>query len=328
MPSGAAALSLALPTMTREQAAQANVFAATRPLPPVAGLPLRSVPAPVLGRQAQAVALTFPGGARGRLLAPPAAWQAVLDSLDPAASGAEGVWRVLLLEAALADALEQLGGACPDLRVTCAQETEAASLPCALGLELAGHAMRLELEPAPAGAAARALAGVPPARATPAGLVLPVHVRALAATLGLAQLRAAEPGSVILARGPDFGGVCLVADERLIWHGQVDGGRLRVGRRERQPDVLMERMWMDDAALTDESAPDLQDLPVRLSFELARLELSLAELQAIGPGTVFELGRAEPEAVDIVANGRRIGAGRIVMVAGVPGVQITRLGPK
>jgi type III secretion protein Q len=70
----------------------------------------------------------------------------------------------------------------------------------------------------------------------------------------------------------------------------------------------------------------LDELPVRLSFELGQLELPLAEVSVLGPGHVFELARDESQPVDILANGRRIGRGRIVTVAGSIGVQIVRVG--
>jgi type III secretion protein Q len=41
---------------------------------------------------------------------------------------------------------------------------------------------------------------------------------------------------------------------------------------------------------------------------------------------VFELARDDAQPVDILANGRRIGRGRIVTVAGSIGVQIVRIG--
>ncbi len=61
-------------------------------------------------------------------------------------------------------------------------------------------------------------------------------------------------------------------------------------------------------------------------FEVGRVELPLGELETLGSGYVFELQRDPDQAVDIVANGRRIGRGRLVEVAGAIGVQITRIG--
>ena len=76
---------------------------------------------------------------------------------------------------------------------------------------------------------------------------------------------------------------------------------------------------------TDDPVP-LDQLPVRLMFELGRLELTLAELETLGPGHVFALGRDEHQPVDILANGKRIGLGEIIAVGDAIGVRVTRLG--
>lgn len=70
----------------------------------------------------------------------------------------------------------------------------------------------------------------------------------------------------------------------------------------------------------------LDELPVRVVFELGRLELPLAELEAAGPGHVFELRGDEAQPIDIVANGLRVGAGEIVSVAGQLGVRVLWIG--
>ena len=84
-------------------------------------------------------------------------------------------------------------------------------------------------------------------------------------------------------------------------------------------------MMNDDS---DEAPSDatLDELPVRLVFELGRLSLPLAELEAIGPGYVFELGRDMRQSVDIVSAGRRIGQGEIVAIGDALGVRATWIG--
>jgi len=78
--------------------------------------------------------------------------------------------------------------------------------------------------------------------------------------------------------------------------------------------------------LEPDEASALDELPVRLDFELGQLELPLSEVAVLGPGHVFELARDENQPVDILANGRLIGRGRIVTVAGTLAVQIVHLG--
>ena len=79
----------------------------------------------------------------------------------------------------------------------------------------------------------------------------------------------------------------------------------------------------DAAAPPADAAFD--DLPIKVVFELGRLELPLGQLQDIGPGHVFELDRPLGEAVEIHAAGRRIGQGEVVRIEDQIGVRITRL---
>jgi type III secretion protein Q len=71
--------------------------------------------------------------------------------------------------------------------------------------------------------------------------------------------------------------------------------------------------------------PDLDDLPVRLVFELGRVELSLGELQRLAPGALVPLGRPPDEPLDIMANGRRLGRGTLVQIGESLGVRIVSL---
>ena len=70
---------------------------------------------------------------------------------------------------------------------------------------------------------------------------------------------------------------------------------------------------------------DLDDLPVRLVFELGRVELSLGELQRLAPGALVPLARPLDEPVDIIANGRRLGRGALVQIGDGLGVRIVGL---
>jgi type III secretion protein Q len=76
---------------------------------------------------------------------------------------------------------------------------------------------------------------------------------------------------------------------------------------------------------SDLQGPDLDDLPVRLVFELGRVELSLGELQRLAPGALVPLGRPPDEPVDIMANGRRLGRGTLVQIGDSLGVRIVSL---
>ena len=79
----------------------------------------------------------------------------------------------------------------------------------------------------------------------------------------------------------------------------------------------------DTAAPATDAAFD--DLPIKLVFELGRLDMPLGQLQEIGRGHVFQLERPLGEAVEIHAGGRRIGQGEVVRIDDQIGVRVIRL---
>lgn len=72
-------------------------------------------------------------------------------------------------------------------------------------------------------------------------------------------------------------------------------------------------------------AAAIEELPLRIVFDLGEVELSLAEVKALVPGQVIDLAREPGHAVRVSVNGRRIGAGEIVEIEGRLGVRITEL---
>ena len=73
----------------------------------------------------------------------------------------------------------------------------------------------------------------------------------------------------------------------------------------------------------DEAA--LDQVPIRVVFEIGRLDVPLAEVRRLGPGYVLPLAKPIESAVDIVANGRRIGQGSLMKIGDSIGVRIERL---
>ncbi|MGI9437113.1 MAG: type III secretion system cytoplasmic ring protein SctQ [Geminicoccaceae bacterium] len=80
-----------------------------------------------------------------------------------------------------------------------------------------------------------------------------------------------------------------------------------------------------DRAATPPEETTFDDLPIKLVFELGQLEMTLGQLQDIGSGHVFEIGRSIGEAVHVYAGGRRIGQGDIVKIDDQIGVRMVRL---
>ena len=131
---------------------------------------------------------------------------------------------------------------------------------------------------------------------------------------------------------PD-GGVVLCIAEHLTTVGQLnDSGDVTVGApfTVQSPYLLGEFQMADNEfeAESREAALDetsIGNLPVRLVFELGRREMSIEELRNIGVGGSIALDKPASSIVDILANGRRVGAGEMVLIGDQLGVKITRL---
>jgi type III secretion protein Q len=66
----------------------------------------------------------------------------------------------------------------------------------------------------------------------------------------------------------------------------------------------------------------IDDVPVRLTFDLGEREISLGDLRSLQPGYLFNLGRDPKSTVNIRANGRLIGDGELVDIEGRVGVSV------
>ena len=317
--------------LSAEHAALARGLARRRGAPDLGGFRVRTTAAPESIPDAVAFDLLPQEEQHARLTLPRALLHHLLQAVDPAATGAAPDIAALLLELHLETLLDRLESELPSLTLRL-RPAPAAIEPAAftLGLRVqygtADATLRLDLDAAAARSIAPALERLPDC---PDNLPdLPVHldVRSLAADVTVAELDTARPGDVILAEALPADELLLVAGERFAWRARHDGTQLHiVSPRLHAPAVGLERWLMTNEFAADDAA-GLDELPVRLAFELGRIELPLAELALLGSGHVFELARDEAQPVDIVANGRRIGQGRIVDVAGSIGVQIVRMG--
>lgn len=119
--------------------------------------------------------------------------------------------------------------------------------------------------------------------------------------------------------GPSIGFVCRMEKEGL---------RVVEGVSEMMADVK-EGEQENGCEARDGGAPDggslLDDIPVRLTFDVGQRAMTLAELRTLQEGYLFNLGRDPRGAVCIRANGRAIGEGELVDIEGRIGVSIVRL---
>lgn len=67
----------------------------------------------------------------------------------------------------------------------------------------------------------------------------------------------------------------------------------------------------------------LLDVPVRLTVEVGRTRMSLAELIQLGPGSLVVLDREAHEPADILVNGKVVARGEVVTIDQSFGVRIT-----
>ncbi|MBR0647780.1 type III secretion system cytoplasmic ring protein SctQ [Plastoroseomonas hellenica] len=258
-----------------------------------------------------------------RIQAPDAAWDALLATLDPAAVGARGALGALFAEAALELVLVPLESGLGPLA---ARDFGAGKARPDLGFALAdGSRVALEL-PAPLLAAAIELLGALPAEPALPPVPIPVSLRIAMADLPRAALATLRPGDAILlsALRPRRHEAVAVAAESLAWPVRLDERARAAGPRRRAAALGLQEWTMSEQQPADELP--LDEIPIRLAFEVGRAEMSLAELGAVGEGHIFPLGR-DPLAgpVDILANGRRIGQGELVEVGGTLAVRVLSL---
>jgi len=69
----------------------------------------------------------------------------------------------------------------------------------------------------------------------------------------------------------------------------------------------------------------LMDVPVKVTVEVGRRRLPLAELARLAPGSLIVLDREAHEPADILVNGKVVGRGEIVMIDGAYGVRVCQV---
>jgi len=83
---------------------------------------------------------------------------------------------------------------------------------------------------------------------------------------------------------------------------------------------------MSETRTTDGNSMDLLlDIPLQISVELGRRRMTVAEVLALGSGSVVELTKTAGEPLDIYVNDRLVAKGEAVMVGEKYGVRITTI---
>jgi len=339
---------LTLPTIATEHAeAHRSFYRRRRPL--LTQMSGRSVTIKAAWLPADAVA-TEPrhlvrisiDGREGLLLLSAALTEALLHDIGAPVSVATlaPATAALLLELALQDCLGRLETMF-GCRIALQSLTPGAALPdgplaaLAIALDVQGVGASncwLALAPGDAVALAHLLdtaAGIEKADAD--ALAIPLRVRLASASPTIGELKTLRRGDVMLV--DDECGVAMEAVAVIAEHfvAPVDfaASRIRfstrpVGGRGSAWEWSMETPpnGIGPSGLND---AEFDNLPVRVLFEIGRLELSFGELRRLDVGSLLPLARGADNAVDIVVSGKRIGRGALIRIGESVGVRVTRL---
>jgi len=160
-------------------------------------------------------------------------------------------------------------------------------------------------------------------------LSIPAAVRIGTTRLTFGAVRSLRPGDAVLLELSDGrGGVLVVADAWLAKSERHENGwrldgPLRPARSRNEAEWTMR----NDEHVTGEAEfiGDTDDLPVRLAFDVGRLDIALGELRRLDVGSILDLGRDADDLVRISTNGRLVGQGTLVDVDGKVAVRIVRM---
>ena len=90
--------------------------------------------------------------------------------------------------------------------------------------------------------------------------------------------------------------------------------------------VELEELTEDDMPITGEEKRKLDtilDIPVTISMEVGRSNISIRNLLQLNQGSVVELDRVAGEALDVLINGTLIAHGEVVVVNDKFGIRLT-----
>lgn len=176
---------------------------------------------------------------------------------------------------------------------------------------------------------------------------IPTQLRIALPTPALtaAEWRAFEPGDVMLltATITAWSSLLLATAKSTHWKASYRDGRLTVGAAiankyppEKKPMTGHDSFSGEQpnpavsgpGQQQTDMANDIGDIPVEISLDLGRLDITLGELSGLQPGYVFDLSEPlEKARVTIRANGSSVGHGELVVLGDNLGVRLLDLDP-
>lgn len=153
-------------------------------------------------------------------------------------------------------------------------------------------------------------------------LALPVALVAGWQRLSVAECRELQPGDVVLLEEAEVS-VCFL---QLAGAWRAPAHQRGSGELHLLAGFARHLFDQENCPVSDPKLPSsLDQLPVTLQCRVGSLELTLAELQALGPGSVLSLPRTEETLVELVVNGQVLGRGELVTLGAGVGVRVTHV---
>ncbi len=266
------------------------------------------------------------GGEAASLLLPPG----LLAAANLQASGPDSELSALLLETALAEALSdieaQLGiGLAFSALGPWQGVTGGPSNALGLHIGHGGQAFRCVLHAGPFALANLVAAARRPRRALLDGsMPILACFRPGVSEVPYAELMSLRPGDAVVMEDCSLqdGRVLVVFGERWAAAAHRAPGVVQLDARPGPSGTQFFRRWCMIDGSHDPADADVTELRVTLVFEFGRRMVTLAEVAALGVGSVLETGGGPDQSVDVLANGRRIGRGTVVLVGGAFAVQL------
>jgi flagellar motor switch protein FliN/FliY len=116
-------------------------------------------------------------------------------------------------------------------------------------------------------------------------------------------------------------------DEDLsMWDEALDEQAEATAKGSKAETVELEELTEDEVAITGEEKRRLDsilDIPVTISMEVGRSNISIRNLLQLNQGSVVELDRVAGEALDVLVNGTLIAHGEVVVVNDKFGIRLT-----
>jgi type III secretion protein Q len=135
----------------------------------------------------------------------------------------------------------------------------------------------------------------------------------------LGELRSLLPGDVVML---DVSGVRMLLSDVLQAQGEHHGDRSVRLLEALNPVTTNLENTMNRSDELSTVSETLSELQLKLACQIGTVELSLAQVQQLGPGSVLQLTTHMQETVDLLINGRCVGRGLLVQLGDGLGVRL------